>query len=165
MNIDPIDLLLRVSAKSEGASEVPAGSNAGPYVERVLKRVKLSKGQPWCAAEIADSGVLALESLWPLPLTGGCQELHDFALKHGVLYSSPQRGDVFLIWHPELKRFAHTGIIAAIDATGLATTHDGNTTQKGQTGAASREGWVKAVKQRRFQPEDRFIRWVELVRA
>jgi hypothetical protein len=159
MIIAPIDLLLRVSAKSIGACEVPANTNAGPYVERVLKRVGLKKGDPWCAAEVADTGYLAFGEHWPLPLTGGCQVLYEFAAGHGLIAKTPSRGDVFLIWHAELRRFAHTGLIVSVPTTGgPCTTHEGNT-----SGGGSREGWLKAERQRHFAPEDRFIQWTSLL--
>lgn len=163
MHLSAVDLVLRVSAKSEGACELPAGSNGGPYVERVLRRVGLTRGQPWCAAEVADTGTIALGALWPLPLTGGCEALHAFAVAHRCLVSDPDRGDVFLLWHPELKRFGHTGFCATPNPDGSWTTHDGNTTQQGTTGQASREGWLKAIKTRRFTQNDRFIRWTALL--
>src|SRR5690242_16523378 len=144
MQISVVDLVLRNAAGRVGASEVPANTNSGPYVERVLKRVGLKKGQPWCAAEIADVGAMALEKAWPLPLTGGCQELHDWAVKQGVLVDKPERGDVFLVWHPELGRFAHTGFIVDVLADGSCSTHEGNT-----SGNGSREGWIVAERTRR----------------
>lgn len=153
MNIDMIDLVLRVASKSVGACESPPNSNAGPYVERVLKRVGLEKGQPWCAADLADTGVCALGKLWPLPLTGGCQVLYEFGVAHKIVFEAPQRGDVFVIWHPELKRFGHTGFVRGDHGE----THEGNT-----SGAGSREGWLVAERTRVFKPEDRFIRWINL---
>lgn len=166
MNITPVDLVLLVAAKSEGASEIPADTNSGPYVERVLRRVGLKKGKPWCAAEVADTGALALGSVWPLPLTGGCQVLYEFARKRAVVYDTPERGDVFLIWHPELERFAHTGFVTSVNPDGTCNTREGNT-----SGGGSREGWIVSArgtdgsKPRRFAREDRFIRWRELVRG
>lgn len=158
ITISPIDLVLRVSAKSEGASEHPPNSNAGPYVERVQKVTGNRKGDPWCASEVADTGRIALGKDWPLPLTGGCQVLADYAKAKGVRFLKPERGDVFLIWHPELGRFAHAGFCVDPLAGELWRTHEGNT-----SGGGSREGWMKAQRERRFKPEDRFVRWVMLL--
>lgn len=155
MNISPVDLVLRVSAKSLGACELPANSNAGPYVERVLQRVGLKKGDPWCAAEVYDTGATALgEDVWPLPKAGSCQLLYEWAVKHKCVAKTPSRGDVFLIWHPELKRFGHTGFVVDVPSSGPCVTHEGNT-----SGGGSREGWLKARRERVFKPEDRFIQW------
>lgn len=159
MTIDPVELVLRVSAKSIGACEVPANTNAGPYVERVLGRVGLKKGAPWCAAEVCDTGIIALDDAWPLPHTGSCQQLYDFAQAHRLVEQHPQRGDVFVIWHGSLGRFAHTGFVVAVGTP--CTTHEGNTS--GGVGPGSREGWIKAEKSRTFTPKDRFIRWSRLL--
>ena len=158
VTIAPIDLVLRVSAKSNGASEHPPNTNSGPYVERVQKVTGNHKGDPWCASEVADTGRTALGSAWPLPLTGGCQALADFAKAQGVRFLKPERGDVFLVWHPELNRFAHTGFVVRVAIDGTCVTHEGNT-----SGGGSREGWLKAERTRQFKPADRFIRWVKLM--
>lgn len=158
MRLAVVDLVLMVSAKSIGASESPANSNAGPYVERVLKTVGLAKGNPWCAADVADTGLIALGDRWPLPLTGGCQALFEFAERKKLVAMTPSRGDVFLIWHPELARFAHTGFVVEVLPSGECITHEGNT-----SGAGSREGWLKAERRRRFKPTDRFIQWTALI--
>lgn len=162
ISLSPIDLVLRVSAKSVGASEHPPNTNSGPYVERVQKVTGNSKGAPWCASEVADTGVKALGKLWPLPLTASCQALADFAKLKKCRFLKPERGDVFLIWHPGLGRFAHTGFIVQVGvavADGSCLTDEGNT-----SGGGSREGWMKARRVRRFKPEDRFIRWAMLLK-
>ena len=165
MKIDVIELVLREAEGRVGAGELPPASNAGPYVERVLKRVGLEKHNPWCAAEVADIGAVALLNLWPLPLTGSCQALFEFATRKGIVVDEPHRGDVFLIWHPELGRFAHTGFIIAVHPDGTCLTHEGNTTSGPRPGAPkdSREGWIVAEKTRKFKKEDRFINWAPLV--
>lgn len=144
------DLLIKIALACEGASEVPPNTNAGPFVERCLKVVGLPKGQPWCAAFVAMCGRVAFDEDWPLPLTGGCAVLGDFAKKKGWLVDKPKRGDLFLIWHPELGRFAHTGF--CIDDKGDSIS--GNT-----SGAGSREGWIVGRRKWAFKPEDKFIRW------
>lgn len=157
MKIELIELVLRVSAASVGATEVPANSNAGPYVERVLATVGLKKGDPWCAAQVYDWGRTALGPLWPLPKTGGCAMLGEFAAAKRVLFDTPMVGDVFLIWHAELGRFAHTGLIRSRESNGWGT-REGNT-----SGAGSREGWLVADRVRTFTGKDKFVRWRTLV--
>lgn len=145
-----IDLVLRCSAAAEGACESPPGSNAGPYVERVLTRVGLKKGDPWCIAHVSDVGADALGAAWPLPLVGGCVTLAEFAIAKKILFESPEIGDVFLIWHEELGRFAHGGFVIGAD----------NDTRSGNTsGAGSRDGWLVGRRRWTFTPKDRFIRW------
>jgi hypothetical protein len=160
IQVAPIDLLLRVSAASIGAVESPANTNRGPYVERVLALVGLEPGNPWCAADVANSGINALGDQWPVPHTGSCQMIFEWATKRGIVHPTPARGDIFLVWHPELGRFAHTGLVELVPASGPVTTHEGNT-----SGAGSREGWLKARRQRTFGPKDVFARWVDALGA
>ncbi len=97
--------------------------------------------------------------------------LGEYARKRGILRSEPQDGDVFLLWNAKLGRFAHTGVVARVRATGATTgtergfecdTIEGNTDAGG-----SREGDGVMRSVRRFYPKagDRFVRWVELDRA
>lgn len=158
--LDVIDLVLRVASKSTGACESPPASNAGPYVERILKRCGLGKGYPWCAADVSDTGAIALGKHWPLPITASCVALGEFASKHHVLAETPMRGDVFLIWeHVQgVWRFGHTGFIIDVQQGLTCSTHEGNT-----SGGGSREGWLAADRIRTFGPKDRYIRWVDLL--
>jgi hypothetical protein len=160
IEVDVIDLVLSHAAKSVGAGEIPVNSNAGPYVERILAKRGLKKGSPWCAAEVSDTGELALGKRWPLPLTASCVVLGEFAQTHGVLMETPQRGDVFLLWEnvSGVWRFAHTGFITSVNPDGTCGTSEGNT-----NGSGSREGWLHAEKTRHFAAKDRFIRWVDLL--
>jgi hypothetical protein len=158
--LDAIDLVLRVASKGTGGTEVPANSNKGPFVEPILQSVGLAPGNPWCAADVYDTGRKALEAQWPLPKTGSCYALGEFAKAHGILMDQPERGDVFLVW--ELVdgqwRFAHTGFVRSVLGPLLCATQEGNT-----SGAGSREGWMDAQRTRQFQPADKFVRWVTLL--
>lgn len=149
------------------------GANRGQWVEHVLKFVGLKPGQPWCAALVSYLGAKAFQpaalkggkSSWPLPLTGGCAVLGDFAIKHDLLRSKPLPGDVFLVWFPSKGRFAHTGIIVGEcvelgDGRWSATTIEGNTSDGG-----SREGWGTLKRTRVFGAKDRFIRWTDMLPA
>ena len=143
-----IDDVLRGALACEGAFEIQP--NAGPFVERILATLGLPKGNPWCAAFVYATGTTMAGTDWPLPKTAGCQALYDFAMKKKWIRTTPQRGDVFLIWHAELARFAHTGFM--LDDTDL--TISGNT-----SGAGSRDGWLVGKRRWTFAPADRFIRW------
>lgn len=154
----PAELVLRVAAATEGAAEV--GANAGPYVERVLKRTGVPKGNPWCAAYVADVGVCALGDRWPLPKTAACLQLGEFARRKTILNEKPMPGDVFLLWYPKLGRFAHTGFVTDVVDSNTVKTIEGNTNADG-----SRDGWLVARKTRDIGPNDRFVRWSLLVEA
>ncbi len=163
LRVDAIDLFLAICEAREGGSEVPPNSNRGPFVEPPLRRVGLAPGNPWCAAEMSECGWRASQVggfRWPLPLTGGCVVLAEFAEKHGILFDKPQRGDLFVLWErvSGVYRFAHTGAVKAIAPDLLSTTTEGNT-----NGAGSREGWLHAEKKRYFATKDRFIRWANLL--
>lgn len=148
----------------EGVAEEPKGSNSGTMVERFLKAVGLKRGDPWCAAVVADAGKRALrdpvtkKSTWPLPMTGGCAYLHSWAAQRKVLRETPQVGDVFLLWYPSKGRMAHTGIITAVLPDGSCMTLEGNTSD-----GKSREGWGLLSHHRTFGAKDRFIRWTDLI--
>jgi hypothetical protein len=148
------ELVLIVAAATEGATENPTNSNGGPYVQRVLKRTGLGPGLPWCAAYVADVGVIALQERWPLPKTASCAALGEHAARAGILEEKPQVGDVFLVHYPSLGRFAHTGFVTAVRADGKIETIEGNTNDGG-----SRDGWGVFRRVRTPQAKDRFIRW------
>lgn len=150
------------------------GDNHGPMVELFLRGVSQPPGQPWCAAFVHHVGYwshfesVGNQSSWPLPPTASCYELGAFARSRGILKRVPLAGDVFLLFSPAHARFAHTGVVVRVRATGGSTgaepwfdcdTIEGNTNDDG-----GREGWGVLRKVRRFYPMggDRFIRWADL---
>jgi len=158
VEITPVDLLLRVSAASVGASEHPPNTNAGPYVERVQRRTGNAKGDAWCASQVTDWGVLAFGDAWPVRRTASCAQMGAWAASTGCLVEGPAHvGDLFLIWFPKLGRFAHVGLVTGVHADGRISTREGNT-----SGAGSREGWMVADRTRTLSPKDRLIRWTEV---
>lgn len=174
------ELYIRVALATEGAGEQPPGTNAGPYVERVQLAGGLKKGDPWCLAQAMDWGQralpdhpaieLLLEGLrWSVPKMGGCQVFYEWALAKHLIFDTPARGDIGLIWHADMKpaaRFAHA-LLVLEPATAL--TIGGNTTWPKDKGASdpklAREGWCVARKPWPFTPKDRFVRWVNLLQA
>lgn len=152
----PAELVLIVAAATEGATEI--GNNAGPYVERVLRRTGLGKGNPWCAAYVADVGRIALQERWPLPMTASCYQLGAFAAAKDALTVTAAAGDVFLVYFPKLGRFAHAGFVTAVRADGRLETIEGNTNDGG-----SREGWGVFRRVRTLGAHDRCIRWTGLL--
>lgn len=143
---------------------IEQGENKGQVVEAMLKRVGLGGGYPWCAAAVHLWGEAACwnpvtsKSSWPLPATAGCAVLGEFAEKKKILKTTPQVGDVFLIWHESLKRFGHTGVVTHVNADGTYLTLEGNTNN-----THSREGYGVFALKRTVRPKDRFIRWTELL--
>lgn len=152
--ITSLDAVIGCALCTVGASEIPANTNSGPYVERILKQVGLKKGDPWCAAALYDWGKTGIRALWPLPATGSCAMLASYASTKDVLMDEPMIGDAFLIWEPTLNRFGHTGLIVGPN----------NDTVSGNTsGAGSREGWIVGRRLWTFKPQDKFIRWNSLL--
>lgn len=155
MTYTAIDLVLACCRVLDFVREEPVGSNAGQAVEAIQKATGNRKGDPWCASDVAKCGIAALGLKWPLPPTGSVVRLAEFAASKGVLFDTPEPGDVFVIWFPSLNRFAHTGFVESVAAgSRQATTWEGNT-----SGGGSREGWGHFNRKRTFGEKDRFIRW------
>ncbi len=160
---DPVGTVLAVGYSYVNMTEM-GKDNHGQVVEYFLKGVGLGPGFPWCAAFVSHVGYYALIdpltklSHWPLARTASCLALGTDAAKQGVLVGTPQAGDVFLIYYPAKKRFAHTGLIIGVNPDGSCATIEGNT-----SGGGSREGWGVFARQRVFADRDRFIRWATLL--
>lgn len=148
-----VALVLQVARSQINVTECPPNTNKGLKVRDYLASCHLEEGYPWCAALVRWCGVFALGAAWPVPAMAGCASLGDWAKKQKVLKDTPEPGDIFLMYYPSLKRFAHTGFVVEKDGEGWATI-EGNT-----SGEGSREGWGVFAKVRTFGPHDRFIRW------
>lgn len=150
--------------------ENPPGSNRGVEVDYWIKECKLDpKGAfPWCAAFVGAIGRQALgDALWPVPRTASVPEIAAWADKNGILMaflSAPvSPGDLFVVWHPELKGYHHVGLVTAVHAapTGLTLeTIEGNT-----SGAGIRDGWGVFARSRTPGKDDRFVPWVRKLQA
>lgn len=156
-----MEIVLRVASATVGASEVPPNTNRGPYVERLLAGTQTPKGSPWCAAWLYDVGRGALGTRWPAPKTASVADVVAWADASGRSVADAQRGDVFALYFPALKRHAHTGLIESVNADGTVNTIEANT-----SGSGSREGWLVARKTRALtlsalKTSDRVIRWSE----
>lgn len=116
------------------------GKNDGVTVEMYLKSVKLSKGNPWCAAFISwnyqQCGI-------PNPMSGYSPSWFP---QSNVIYKPsakiqgvPQPGDVFGIYFANKKRIAHVGFVIEWGEKAV-TTIEGNTDADATEGEKSREG-------------------------
>lgn len=166
--LDPVDLLLMVSAASVGAGESPPNTNAGPYVRRTLAVTGNKEGDPWCASQVSRWGQIAFGKRWPLPLSAGVMALCNAAERHGIRYipgqsgkGAPQIGDLYALWYPKKKRWAHIGLVVEVKPGTLRIlARDGNTSDPKDTDPeTNREGWLVAEKWRTLTPNDRLIRW------
>ena len=167
--------LIAAASSFDGLHE-EGGNNRGLMIEKFLRAAGVEAGEPWCAAFVHHVGywshfdAAAMKSSWPLPATGSCWYLGEFAKRNQVLLEEPREGDVFLLFKPTLGRFAHAGIVARIREAGETPaghpwfdchTIEGNSNEQGSREATS---VVRIV--RRFYPAhgDRFIRWPDLDR-
>ena len=163
------ELVLRVARASVGAMET--GNNDGPFVRRVQKRTGNKPPDPWCSSFTSDVGVLALGKLWPCPLSGRVQVVADWAVKHKCRYIArqvpAQAGDLFVLWYPKLKRYAHIGLIQRVHANGYTVdTIEGNTSDPSNTDPAKqREGWLVAERTRTLGHMDRLVRWWQVLQG
>jgi hypothetical protein len=128
--ISPLALAtLKIALHEVGVKEVPPDSNRGPRVGEYLKSVRLSAGNPWCAAFIYwcfEQASAHLNRVNPLPRTGSCMSHWNNtkgekisalqALKNPHLINP---GDVFIISLKGGK--GHTGIVYDIAGDEIIT--------------------------------------------
>lgn len=163
ITLSPVELVLRVAAATLGAGESPPNTNRGPFVAECLKTTGLPEGHPWCAAYTTRVGLAALGAAWPVLKSASVQMQAEWAAKRNcrlVATKTPALpGDLFCLYYPTLKRFAHIGFVVSVKPDGRTIeTLEGNT-----SGNGSREGWVVASKTRVLTARDRLIRWANVV--
>ena len=146
--------------------EQPLGSNSGPRVNQMLATVGLDPGEPWCAAAVATWGVEALGKEWPLPLTGDCDVLLDFARRKGILFFTPEPGDVFLV-RATPDDATHTGLVKALNPGGATfQTYEGNSNAAGgREGIEVVERPARRIAEKGSRPSVVFVRWPLLYQA
>lgn len=129
------------------------GPNAGQCVQEYQRTTGNKPPDSWCASFVSWCGKSALGSDWPLVISASCETLFLDGKKKGLNRGAPRRGDVFVMWHADLKRYAHTGLVT--EATGLNfKTVEGNTNPAG-----GREGYGVFERERVASDKFWFIRW------
>lgn len=144
-----------------GQHEDPAHTNHGQWVTDTLADANCEPGEPWCEAtnirvfkETRQNMGLADSFLGNLIITAGVQDQVNHARAVGALVPASEilagrmavlPGDHMVQWHPELRRYAHTGTLetAPTKASPLFTAIEGNSNTDG-----SREGY-EVVRQHR----------------
>ena len=130
-----------------GQKEVPAGSNAGEFVEGCLKLVGLGKGYSWCQAFVYrcfHEAALQIGRANPVPKTAGvlkCWQSAPAPLKINKK-KTPIAGSQFIMDYG--KGLGHTGIVVSVEGDTF-TTIEGNTDANG-----SRTGGMVCLRSRRF---------------
>ena len=126
-----------------GVEEIPRGSNWGKYVQKYLASVGIKYPASWCAAFVyyrISTAAKALGATSVFKKTASCQAMYQWAKANGHILSKPKDGCVFLQYHPELYRYAHTGFVKTYDAnTNTFVSIEGNSNSDG-----SREGYCVA---------------------
>lgn len=159
-----IERVLLVARTQRNVTECPPNTNRGLKVQDYLAAVHLPPGQPWCAAWVNWCGSEALGRTWPVPLAGGCETLHLWAVERGVWRTAPTTGVIFLQFREwdqggiHHARYAHTGFVLSRETAGRWATLEGNT-----SGGGSREGWGVFPQHRSWGPKDGFVYWWELL--
>ncbi len=127
-------IALDVAASLDFVKEA-TNHNDGRWVEALLRVVDCKKGDPWCAAYVSFCLAIAHHGKNPLPMSASCETLHQFGLKNGLMVTTPEAGDVFLVL-TDAGHAHHTGFVTGPGFTGKVPTIEGNTNVDG-----SREGW------------------------
>lgn len=138
---------LTIAHSYVGQKEVPAGSNAGVFVEGCLKLVGLSKGYSWCQAFVYrcfHEAAIMRNRTNPVPKTAGvlkCWQSVPASLKVSKK-KTPTAGCQFIMDYG--KGLGHTGIVVSVEGNTF-TTIEGNTDANG-----SRTGGMVCLRSRRF---------------
>lgn len=143
----PLSLVaLSIAHSYVGEREVPAGSNAGPFVEGCLRLVGLGKGFAWCQAfmyRIFQEAAQLRGVQNPVPRTAGVLKCWQM-VKAGEKLSrmaEPKPGDQFIMDYG--RGLGHTGIVVSVEGNTF-TTIEGNT-----DAAGSRTGGMVCLRSRR----------------
>jgi hypothetical protein len=134
-----------------GAEEKPRGSNWGPAVKQYLASVGIKYPASWCAAFVyyrIKTAATELGIPFKFIKTASCQAIYQWAKKNNYILDAPVDGCVFLQWHEELHRYAHTGFVKSYDkAKNTFISVEGNSNSTGE-----REGYCVASNTRKVTP-------------
>lgn len=139
------------------------GANRGPAVERYQRAGGGHAGDPWCAdfenwcAEQAAAEQTVYSPLENVPLQGYVESLYEWAGKNKLLVEAENAlpGDIFVLYFPSLKRYAHTGFVKKMQSNTFVTV-EGNSNDD-----HSRDGVKVASNVRPITEHVKFIRWTK----
>lgn len=151
-------MALNIAMSYEGQKEVPAGSNAGAFVEACLRLVGLPKGNAWCMAFVyrcMHEAAIRLGIANPCQKTAGVLRCLNETPKDRVILKKDANTSNILPGYQFIldygKGLGHTGLVVAVHADGSFTTIEGNTDANG-----SRTGGMVCKRVRRF--DDKLLR-------
>lgn len=162
-----VSAALRTAAAQVGTKETTP--NWGDRVSDYLAAVHIPFPAPWCAAfarwtllRAAAELSMAPESVPILTTLGArefaaCANIHRWAMRNGLLRSSPEEGDLFLLL--SRGRARHTGFVTRVTGARFETI-EGNTNLDGAP-----EGIGVFARSRPVTGAYRFVRYIEQVRS
>lgn len=151
--------VLNIAEREVGVRET--GENRGPRVEEYLRSVGLPPANRWCMAFVwfcVEQALRPLKLPNPLPRTGYCPHLQQWADDAGYLREEPEPGDIFLLVGKTAAgviRAHHTGFVVGVDGEQFACI-EGNTNLNG-----SPEGIGVFRRGRVLGPQYQFARWAD----
>lgn len=120
---DPVETFRQFSHVRESE-----GPNRGHYVDSFNEFARAPLGSSWCASVLCFVLWTAKQGDPGLPISAACEDLHQAAVKAGMIVTTPQAGDVFLRIDPATGAAHHTGMVTQVSPlTAIA----GNTSEDG----------------------------------
>lgn len=111
-----------------------AGQNRGQRVEAIQRWCGGQPGDSWCAQFATMVLDIAYQGRSVIGRASSCADIHQFALRHRMVSTSPQPGMLFLYVNAE-GRAHHVGIVTSINPLiGIA----GNTSEDGSSSNGDR---------------------------
>lgn len=90
-----------------------AAPNTGRFVDAIIEMAGGRVPESWCADFVYYCGWHILRRDWPLPKTGSCDVLLEFARTNNLLVPTPGPGDVFLVLKTATDAH-HTGFVETL---------------------------------------------------
>lgn len=149
---------IRIARGEVGTQEDPLGSNTGPRVNEYIRSVGLKPPVFWCACFLywcVDHAANELGVTNPLPRTGSCDAILEWARRGGHLCNDPQPGDFFLHMASE-NDATHIGMVVKDNGSTIETI-EGNSNAGG-----SNNGIEVAARPARPKAKLKFVRWAPL---
>lgn len=154
--MDPINAVINEAKRYVGLQEVPKLSNRGLQIDYWLIEAGVGIGNPWCAAFVSAIGRQALGIAWPVVNHAYVQTIVNWG--KNFLVNTPEKGDLFVLYFPSLRRFAHIGFVSEVLPNGQFQTIEGNSNPEG-----GRDGYGVFENKRKVTENTKFIRWVNAI--
>ncbi len=127
-----------------GVHEVPKGSNDGPFIRVYLAFVGIFHPAAWCCAYCSfrihkAAASLGIKSRWPK--SGYVQGVYNWSVKNTIISTKPLKNHAFVVYYPNLKRYAHIGLIADVKGDKFLTVEGNSNTDGGREGYAVVSQW------------------------